>query len=376
MRRRRGGAEARPALAIAAVAIAVLLPAATRAAAAAAAAQPAALEPWPLQRSRDPAEARRRARPLFPGWNINGSNNTRNTSPAAVSPAGIVVPTSVCGDNSLTPSDDRSFCQIVSTWYTATTRKPVYFYCSAFVIGRKHLGTAGHCVYSPKNATAAPSSGDGTDPPEPLATRYPATIDVYCAGADGKCVAEESNTYGTRALTTRRHTRATGPNAWDVAVVAVNDDLVAATGKAAVGIAQVTRTTRPFQARLVGYPFQNDESEACNTPEYADGCAQYESAEGTVDPSLSQPGILKGLYTSPSLDLCQGHSGSAVLDASSNKAVAVVSGYVLGGCLNLFAPLVSAANADRATCERARGGVSIDCLRRALGRRGTTLTGP
>lgn len=389
MRRRRGGgAGARAAsaiVAVAAAAAAVLLVLPALAA--------AALEPSPLlQRSVDPAEARRRARPIFPGWNVNGgdsgssrisnNNSNRNTSPAATLAGAVVVPASVCGDNSLTPADDPSFCQIVSTWYTATTRKPVYFFCSAFVIGRKMLGTAGHCVYAPKNATAVPAGDDGDDdasagPPELLLTRYPATIDVYCAGADGRCAVDESTTYGLRALTTRRYTRSSGaPSAWDVAVVSVNDDLVAATAKPAVALGQFSSSrSRPLEARLVGYPFQNEESEACNTPEYSGGCAQY-SSEGTVDAKPVATGDLKGMLTSSSLDLCQGHSGSAVLDASSNKAVAVVSGYIIGGCLNLFAPLVSAANADRTTCERARGGVSIDCLRRALERRGSKLSGP
>ena len=48
-------------------------------------------------------------------------------------------------------------------------------------------------------------------------------------------------------------------------------------------------------------------------------------------------------------------------------------------CINIFAPILDAANADRNTCEsRVRGGagVSLDCLGRALPKRGARLEPP
>lgn len=375
-RRRRGGGGgvARAAAAVWA-ALAVLLPGVASAAAATQRPPPPPPDPLTpsalLGRTRDPAEARRRARPAFPalgggggggagansGISSRNNNNAGNTSPvSAAAGSSFVAPASICGDNSFMPADDPSFCQIVGNWEKADNPADRdSFLCSAFVIGRRTLATAGHCVYQ-------------TDPL--YSTKYPVSVDVWCYGADGQCAAGESTTYGTRVLTTRRYTRlaATQPtNPWDVAVIAVADDLFSATGKTAVPTAQATRT-RPFAARLVGYPNQNEESEACNSEEYADACTQYE-ATGTLDPSLTKRGY-RGFYTSTSLDLCRGHSGSAVLDAASGRAVAVVSGYDRSGCINLFAPLVSAGNADRATCERARGGASVECLRRALERRG------
>jgi hypothetical protein len=78
------------------------------------------------------------------------------------------------------------------------------------------------------------------------------------------------------------------------------------------------------------------------------------------------------MYTSNALDICAGHSGSGVIDTTSNALVALLTGEQLlpgggasqGACINnLFVPNVVAPNLfDAASCERSSGGVSLACL--------------
>jgi hypothetical protein len=72
------------------------------------------------------------------------------------------------------------------------------------------------------------------------------------------------------------------------------------------------------------------------------------------------------MYTSSTLDLCSGNSGGGVVDRVTNQLTAVVTGeayYSNGACYyNLFVPNIRSENADAATCQRTRGGVSVKCL--------------
>ena len=308
-----------------------------------------------LGRSPDPAEARRRARSRFPGL---------GPVPPNKGGGGDVAPASVCGADSLAASDQRAVCNIVTSWFDTETGEWDSYDCTAFIIGPRTLATAGHCVYW---KDAAFEGGGG----------YASSIDVYCDGAD-VCSGPEGDgnvaaSYGTRVLTTRGYARKPNlPGPYDAAVIAVADDLVAYTRAKPIAVSAATGRRRPFAARLAGYPSRNDESPACSVDAYANACYQYASA-GTLDPSTARRGA-SGLYTSGTLDLCRGHSGGPVFDGDTGKAVAIVSGFSNTQCLNLFTPLVSAGSANRATCERARGGgVSLDCLRRALAKRGEEL---
>lgn len=72
-------------------------------------------------------------------------------------------------------------------------------------------------------------------------------------------------------------------------------------------------------------------------------------------------------YTSNTLDMCAGHSGSGVIDVSTARLVAVVSGESVdrgGACIsNLFVPnIVTSGQFNPNTCERTNGGVSLGCL--------------
>lgn len=82
---------------------------------------------------------------------------------------------------------------------------------------------------------------------------------------------------------------------------------------------------------------------------------------------------LTGMYTSNTLDLCSGHSGSGVIDTSTNGLVAVYTGAIqtsagacsptISGTANLFTPNINnAGQVSASTCERAAGGVSLACL--------------
>jgi hypothetical protein len=75
---------------------------------------------------------------------------------------------------------------------------------------------------------------------------------------------------------------------------------------------------------------------------------------------------LDGMYTSNSLDLCSGNSGGGVVDTVTTRLTAVVTGEATfsgGSCAyNLFVPNINTNGVDAASCERARGGVSVECL--------------
>jgi hypothetical protein len=227
------------------------------------------------------------------------------------------------------------------------------------------LGTAAHCVYQSDRR---------------FDTNYPVSIDVYCpssgVGGGDACAAYDSGTpttRGTRALVTATATRrAQMPGTWDAAVISLADDVTAATGATPVELDQATSRTRPFAARLAGFPMQNGESAACSVEQYKNACRQYGS-QGMLDPSGLRGGGRYGLvYTSSSLDMCRGHSGSPVFEESTGRVVAVVSGSDNARCVNVYAPLLNASNADARTCERAGSGgagVSLACLSQALARR-------
>lgn len=76
-----------------------------------------------------------------------------------------------------------------------------------------------------------------------------------------------------------------------------------------------------------------------------------------------------GSYTSKGLQMCNGQSGSGIVD-SDGKLVAITSSAYTGDggkCTNGFlSPNMDLANVDAGTCERAAGGASLDCLSKKL----------
>ena len=76
--------------------------------------------------------------------------------------------------------------------------------------------------------------------------------------------------------------------------------------------------TGNFPVKLTGYPAQG--GPGCESNAYQGACYQYSSTDSMEVTS-------SGMYSSSSLDLCSGHSGSGVMTADGNRyVVAVVTG--------------------------------------------------
>jgi hypothetical protein len=115
--------------------------------------------------------------------------------------------------------------------------------------------------------------------------------------------------------------------------------------------------TKPgtYSVSLTGYPAQSDDP-GCQSSAFAGACYQYSSTD-TMQANGS------GMFTSSSLDLCSGHSGSGVNTADSSRyIVAVVSGASFSPCANYFVPQVNSNSGVNGDCEKAEGGVSFACL--------------
>jgi len=76
-----------------------------------------------------------------------------------------------------------------------------------------------------------------------------------------------------------------------------------------------------------------------------------------------------GAYTSKGLQMCEGQSGSGIID-SNGKLIAVASSTHTGDggkCTDsLLSPNININNVDAGSCERAAGGASLECLSKKL----------
>jgi len=247
----------------------------------------------------------------------NGSFPPPNVQPA------------VCGPNSLVKSGLTIDCRLVLTWKNSRGAVAKTSSCSAFVIHRRYLGTARHCVFS-------------KDSPKGWATH----VDVYCNGSDTcNTSTGKRTTWVTDMITTGAWT---GSFDWtyDMAVVRTAGNLPGPS----YAVGQAARN-QVRDVAVTGYP--------AKAPEYRCGaqyttCNQYTST-GTLNTGGS------GSFISDNVDFCPGNSGGSVYDWRAGFVSAVVSNHVTGPCYNRFTAQVNKANVNAESCTGATG-VSLYCL--------------
>lgn len=270
---------------------------------------------------REAAAALRKAQPWRPLLTSKPASAAGNSSTDSVDPQAI------CGTNSLVADNSFTNCRIVTTYSNGVSTS-----CSASKIASNILATAGHCLYTKPNGGWASS------------------IDVYCTGAVTCNV--QRTTYATKITTTPSWVASvtTIPTAWDGAVIQTAGTLP---GQVQV-LGQYTRTGS-YRVKLTGYPAQSGDP-GCSTSAFAGACYQYSSTD-TMDAGSS------GMYSSTSLDLCSGHSGSGVYTPDSNRYItAIVTGASFSPCQNFFVPQINNGNGVNKDCEKPEGGVSFACL--------------
>jgi len=249
---------------------------------------------------------------------------------------GVAQPYAVCGTDSLVTSSEAANCRIVSCWGTGASQQ--CYTCSAFKIGGRFLGSAGHCIHNRARGGFA------------------STVQIYCTGSNTCNVARTA--YATNFVTTNRWATKPDQNTgspWDLAVIRAN---IALSGTAYSVAMYTSATTR--NVRVIGYPAQNTGQPGCNKAAYAGACRQYSSSDTLLSALTSG-----GYYTSNTLDWCNGHSGSAIVDRNTGQVVGVVSASSVSPCLNYVAPQVN-SNTVGVSCERSTGGASLICLRNVL----------
>ncbi len=190
----------------------------------------------------------------------------------------VPITSAICGSNSLGRTTYASDCRLAITFTNGQTSS-----CSAFVIGSRHLATAGHCVYNSN-------------------TGWARAIDIYCGGGSVCGSSAVATAQAARFSTTTgwfNERQAGTTNVYDAGVILTHANIP----YSPYGYRELSCTGSTTYV-VTGYPG----GDSRHGPECAASgynvCTQLTTTgNGQCAPS--------GGWLTPDVDTCGGHSGSS-----------------------------------------------------------------